>query len=171
MNEQEEGQEEMVDNEKSDDFPCKSKGMEWRVSLSILGGVGWLVFLLLWLFFYASEYNGYQNIAIILISILIICAVLGVPWAMWGLKNRKKMEKEMIQSKGFKWRMWLSGIVALGLLIVLIVWFYVYAIDYSIYQNIAIFIVLLLIMGGIEGAMWAPWGMRQEKKHKEEKEE
>jgi hypothetical protein len=35
----------------------ETKGMGWRVSLSILVGVGWLVFLLLWFFFYADVYN------------------------------------------------------------------------------------------------------------------
>ena len=35
----------------------ETKGMGWRVSLSILVGVGWLVFLLIWFFFYAGTYT------------------------------------------------------------------------------------------------------------------
>ena len=38
-----------------------TKGFGWRVSLSILMGVGWLVFLIIWLFFYAGGYNIYQR--------------------------------------------------------------------------------------------------------------
>jgi len=34
----------------------KGKGFAWSVSLSILVGVGWLVFLVIWLLFYAKEY-------------------------------------------------------------------------------------------------------------------
>lgn len=42
--------------EKCEDM-METKGMGWRVSLSILVGVGWLVFVLLWFFFYADTYN------------------------------------------------------------------------------------------------------------------
>ena len=55
----------------------KTKGFGWRISLSIIVGVGWLIFLILWLFFYASGFNIYQNIAIFIVSILIVGGVLG----------------------------------------------------------------------------------------------
>jgi hypothetical protein len=42
----------------------------------------------------------------------------------------------------------------------LIYWFWYQASIFDIYQNIAIFIVAILIMGGIMGAVWAPWGMK-----------
>ena len=45
-------------------------------------------------------------------------------------------------------------------LVFLILWFFFYADRYSIYQNIAVFIASVLIVGGILGAAWAPWGMR-----------
>jgi fatty acid desaturase len=66
--------------------PEKTPGFAWRVSLSIIVGIGWLVFLILWFFFYATDYTIYQNIAIILVSILIMCAILGASWASWGIK-------------------------------------------------------------------------------------
>ena len=68
--------------------------MRWRVSLSIIMGVGWLVFLILWLAFYASDFNIYQNIAIVLSSILIVGAVLGASWASWGMKHNRKFKKK-----------------------------------------------------------------------------
>lgn len=55
--------------------------MGWRVSLSVLTDGGWLVFLLVWLIFYASDYSGYQNVAVLLLSLLVMTGLLGVPWA------------------------------------------------------------------------------------------
>jgi hypothetical protein len=49
-------------------------------------GVGWLVFLILWLAFAAPGFTLYQNLAIIVVSILIVGAVLGAAWASWGIK-------------------------------------------------------------------------------------
>lgn len=78
----------------------KTKGFGWRISLSIIVGVGWLIFLILWLFFYASGFNIYQNIAIFIVSILIVGGVLGASWAPWGMRyghkfdENKTMEKE-----------------------------------------------------------------------------
>ncbi len=55
-----------------DEEITENPGFAWRVSLSILVGVGWLVFLILWITFYASEFTALENIAIILVSILIV---------------------------------------------------------------------------------------------------
>jgi hypothetical protein len=63
--------------------PEKTPGFAWRVSLSIIVGIGWFVFLILWFAFYASDYTVYQNIASILVSILIMGAILGASWASW----------------------------------------------------------------------------------------
>ena len=73
--------------------PEETPGFAWRVSLSIIMGVGWLVFLILWLTFYASAFTVYENIAIFLVSILIVGAVLGASWASWGIKYGRKFGK------------------------------------------------------------------------------
>ena len=52
-------------------------GFAWRVSLSIIAGLGWLGFVILWLFFYASGFSIFQNLAIVLVSVLLLGAVLG----------------------------------------------------------------------------------------------
>ena len=43
-------------SDETHDMIHEKKGLAWRVSLSILVGVGWLVFLVVWLFFYAKKY-------------------------------------------------------------------------------------------------------------------
>jgi hypothetical protein len=147
----------------------KKEGLGWRVSLSIIVGVSWLVFVILWLFFYAGEYSWEKNFAIVLLSILVIIGILGIPWTIWGMKHRKKHEIEMCQTKGFKWRIILSCTLAFILIIFLIYWFWFLAEPYSVYQNIAIFIVAILIIGGVVGASWAPWGIKHGHKFEEEK--
>ena len=152
-------------SDESHDMINETKGLAWKVSLSILVGVGWLVFLVVWLFFYAKKYAWEQNVAIFLMSLLILIGFLGVPWAYWALKKQTSGEKEMWKIKGFRWRVMVSIIVALGVIIFLIYWFWALAEPYDVYQNLAIFIVSFLIAGGILGAMWAPWGMTHGPEH------
>ena len=62
---------------------------------------------------------------------------------------------EMMKISGFKWRIWISIIIPILTIIGLIYWFFFLAGDYTWYQNIAVFIVILLIMGGILGVIWS----------------
>ena len=138
----------------------------WKVSLSIGTGIGWLIFLIVWLAFFAGDYTIYQNFAIVLISILVMFIILGGSWASWGLKNIPKEGKEMMKTSGFVGRIVVSIIVPLALFIFWIIWFFFYAEGFNIYQNIAIFLVSILAVGGILGGMWAPWGMKHDKDFK-----
>ena len=76
------------------------RGFGWRVSLSILVSIGWLAFLVIWLFFYAGNYSIYQNIAVFLASILVIAAVMGAAWASWGIKQKHGWEYCMEEGSG-----------------------------------------------------------------------
>jgi hypothetical protein len=58
----------------------EKKGLGARFAVSIISIVGWIIFLILWLFFYASNYDIYQNIAIIIISLLILGLIKGIVW-------------------------------------------------------------------------------------------
>jgi hypothetical protein len=64
----------------------KAPGPGWRVPLSAVMGVGWLIFVVIWLFFFASGFSFLQNLAIIIVSLLIMGAVLGAAWAPWAIK-------------------------------------------------------------------------------------
>lgn len=69
-------------------------GYGWRVALSIVMGIGFVAFFILWFGFLGVGYTAYQNIAVLLISILIVAAVLGVAWAPWGIKYARKYKKK-----------------------------------------------------------------------------
>jgi hypothetical protein len=138
----------------------ETEGLAWRISLSILVAVGWLVFLLIWLFFYANQYPWEKNLAVILLSLLVLIGIVGGPWAYWAFKKQTPPEKTMWRQKGFQWRFWTSLLIGLALICFLIYWFWTYAAPYDVYQNFAIFIITLLIAAGLTAAMWVPWGMK-----------
>jgi MFS family permease len=149
-------------------FPQKGKKQSpgWAISLTILIGVGWLVFLLLWLFFYGYPRQEWEkNVAIILLSVLVLAGSLGTPWGIWALKNQTAQDKKLWESKGFKSRIAVSIIFGFAVFLFLIYWFWYLAQPYSLFQNVVIFIVAFLIVGGILGALWAPWGMRHSSDH------
>ena len=128
-----------------------------RIQLSIVCSVGWLVFLILWLAFFASNYTVYQNLAIVIASILMVFLLLGGVWALWGLRMVPKEGWEMIKLSGFKWRLIVSILLPFITMFFLVYWFYFQADLYTIYQNIAVFLVSFIIMGGILGLIWSRW--------------
>ena len=108
----------------------------WRVSFSIIIGVAWLAFVIIWLAFFAGSenfgFNGYQNFAIILASILVVMSLLGESWASWGKKHIPKESKEIMKTFGFKWRIQSSIIIPFLSIIFLIIWFFFYAINFNL---------------------------------------
>jgi len=65
-----------------------------RIVLSIVLASTWLIFLILWLFFFATNYNIYQNIAIFLISVILEGTLQAVTWIPWGIKQEAKSNKK-----------------------------------------------------------------------------
>ena len=64
------------------------------------------------------------------------------------------------RTEGMGWRVGVSIITFFGSMIASILWLFFYAGTFSIYQNIAVIVVILLAFSAIMGATWAPWGMR-----------
>ncbi len=124
----------------------------WRPAFSILTGVGWLSFIIIWLFFYAGNYNIYQNIAVFIISLIVLAFLNGLVWAIWGLRYAPKGWLRMAG-----WRGMVSMVTLLAWLIFLIAWLLIYAADFNVYQNIAVIFVSILIVGGINAAIWSTW--------------
>jgi hypothetical protein len=67
-------------------------GLASRVAVSIVVVVGWLVFLVIFLGFYAQGIHVYRILAIILASILVVGAILAPMWTYWGMKYGWKWE-------------------------------------------------------------------------------
>jgi hypothetical protein len=135
-------------------------GFGWRVAVSILMAIGWLSFLILWLFFYAGRYDIFQNLAILIVSVLVGVGVLAAMWAPWGMRMAKATGAEHHWRSGRPVLMTVVSIVScVGWLVFLIVWLFFYAGDYTGYQNLAVLILSLLVVGIVNGGGWALWRM------------
>ena len=132
----------------------RTQGFAWRVGLSILVVFGWLAFVIIWLFFYAGDYDVWQNIAILLVSIIVGIGILAAAWASWGIRYASKFEGKGAECAKPKGAQILNAIAGVGWLVFLVIWLYFYAGDYSGYQNLAIFITSLLVLGAVTGSVW-----------------
>lgn len=132
----------------------RTPGFAWRVGLSILVVFGWLAFVVIWLFFYADDYDVFQNIAIFLVSIIVGIGILAAAWATWGIRYASRFGKYGAECSKPKGTWILNAIAGLGWLIFLIIWLYFYAGDYSGYRNLAILITSLLVLGAVTSSTW-----------------
>ena len=69
------------------EHPRMPEGMGWRVAVTIVALIGGTIAAILWLFFYAGSYNAYQNIAVIVVTILAFIGIAGAVWAPWGMRQ------------------------------------------------------------------------------------
>jgi len=58
-----------------------------RIYASIAVAFGWLLFLALWLFYYAMSFSILQNIGIFLVSLVVAGVLLILLWLPWALKH------------------------------------------------------------------------------------
>ncbi len=75
--------------------------------------------------------------------------------------NSKLSQHEIPRAEGLGWRVGVSIITFFGSMIATIVWLFFYASNFTVYQNIALVVVILMAFIAIMGATWAPWGIRQ----------
>jgi hypothetical protein len=124
-----------------------------KAAVSIVVGVGWLIFLILFLVFYAEGFSIYENFAIILASILVTGAIRGPAWAYWGIKIGRTWEKP----PGLASRVAVSTVVGCGLPIFLILFLVFYTEGFSVYENLAIVLTSILVVCVILCPMWVYW--------------
>ena len=136
--------------------PRKTKGFGWRVSTSIITAVGWLSFVIIWLFFFADKYSIYQNIGMVIVSLIVFIGINGAVWGTWAMRMAPK------DAMGpWRLRAIASFVTGAAWVAFLLIWLLSYADSYSIYQNIAVLFVSVLVLGGINGVLWnkhsRPW--------------
>ncbi len=59
-------------------------GARWRVLLSVLGPITWLVFTLLYVGFWATGFSLFQDIIVLLVSVLLLGGVMAGAWITSG---------------------------------------------------------------------------------------
>jgi hypothetical protein len=140
-----------------DDVPMEVKDAGWRMPASVLIGVGWLVFVIIWLFFYASGYSIWKNLGVLFASLVIVISLEAALWIGFGMRMGQARSAEgraWMAYGNMRWRAALSIAVALGWAVFFIIWLLVYADSYSGYQNLAVILVSLLIAGGLTAVTW-----------------
>jgi len=135
-----------------------------RVAVSIAVFLGWLIFFVTFLAFYAGSFTVYQNLAIILVSIFIGVAILAPMWAIWGMKYGRRYSEEWRPRQKRRSMLKTVGLMFWLLFVVLYLWFY--SGNYSIYQNLAVIIVSYLIYFAITIPLrfreWGHWRRPEE---------
>ncbi|NHI90039.1 MAG: hypothetical protein EAX87_11000 [Candidatus Thorarchaeota archaeon] len=137
--------------------PSAGEGRGSRVSA--LGGIGWLTFMVLWLPFandFALIYpiNGYQNMAIILASFLLMLLVVTFPWRSEISIGIDATPGVSIRAKGS-----LAGFLLY--LVFLVIWMWAFASGFSANQNVATILVSFAIFAAIMVGAWLPWSRRR----------
>lgn len=104
-----------------------------------LSGVllGWFGFLIIWLWFYAGFYTMNQNIAIVILSLIVaLVIIVGV---LRSALNRSDDGPDT----------WAPFVIFIFWLLFLSLWFWMFAGDFNDYQNFGIFILSMLVVAGI----------------------
>lgn len=57
-----------------------------RVAATVIIGVGWLAFIVLYLAFFAGGFDFWQKLAILIASGTIACGIVALMWIKWMLK-------------------------------------------------------------------------------------
>lgn len=132
------------------------KDLMWRVILTIVSIFGWLIFVVIWLFFLTSGMGLAQNLAVFLVSLLLLSAVLTLTWVTWVMKRPPMVQ----QAPGYppvirttKWKVALNGIAVISWLTFMVIWLFFFANDFSLYQNFGAVLASLLIIGGVTWAI------------------
>lgn len=125
-----------------------TKGFGWRSAASVLTGVLWLSFIIIWLFFFAGDYSVWENLGVLLLSVVVLAGVNATFWASLGLRMARDCEAVPW------WRVAATCLLALGAVAFAVVWLMVLADGYNVYQNLAVLFVNMLICGGLCGVIW-----------------
>jgi membrane protein YdbS with pleckstrin-like domain len=73
------------------------------------------------------------------------------------MKGSFDMDKKPVP----KGRLYVSIMIPLIWLLFLAFWLFYYATNYSIIQNIGVFLASIVIVAILEVIIWVPWGMKQ----------
>jgi hypothetical protein len=78
-----------------------------------------------------------------------------------SMSSTSELDRGPMRSEGMGWRVGVSIVTFFGAMISVIIWLFFYAGTFSVYQNLAVVVVILLAFVAVMGATWASWGMRQ----------
>jgi ABC-type transporter Mla maintaining outer membrane lipid asymmetry permease subunit MlaE len=63
------------------------------IVVSILAGIAWAIFILIHTLFWSDMFNTFQNIVITIVSFIVVGALVGLMWVVWGFRVTKREMK------------------------------------------------------------------------------
>ncbi len=57
------------------------------IVVTIVAGICWAIFMLLHILFWSSDFDLFQNIVIILLSLVLVGGVIGLMWVVWVFRH------------------------------------------------------------------------------------
>jgi len=57
------------------------------IVISIIVGICWAIVMLLYVLFWSSAFDFFQNIVIILLSLVVVGGLLGLMWVVWAFRS------------------------------------------------------------------------------------
>ena len=107
---------------------------------TIMSFIAWMAFTIVWLFFFASGFGIFENVAVVFVAFLIIGALNAILW--------------IPSHEG--WRTKTSALSGVAWLVFLIIWIVFFAIGFGFYENIGIGLASLLVVGLLNAMIHIP---------------
>jgi hypothetical protein len=136
------------------------RGIAWRLAASLLIGVLWFAFLMVWLFFLSSDFSFYENLAVILLSGVAALGSLMALWLIYGLSLARQVRgiRPGWASEEGRW----FGKIGVGSLVVwaswfgfLNIWLYFFADGYEAIENVAAIVASMIVAGVLSAGLWS----------------
>ena len=124
------------------------RGAAWRIGASILTVTTWLSIGILWLFFKADDYSFWENLGLLIMSVLVLAATNFAIWVGFGMRYIPSRMKGRSAA-----RTTAKAVTAIAWVSVLAYYLYTYAGSFTIYQNLAIFLAMIAIGGGVSAVL------------------
>jgi hypothetical protein len=137
----------------------RPRGVMWRTVVTVIAGLGWLVWLLLWWAFWSDDYTIAQKFAVSIMSLMVAGGIAGAIWIPFSMRYGD--DKDQWREPGFTWRIMVSMAVFIGLAIFVVYMLFFPWSGFDWCQSIVIIIVILIVGAAMMAPLWIRWGRRK----------
>ena len=135
-------------------------GTMWRTAVTVVLGLGWFVWILVWWAFWSEDYKVAQRFAVALMSFLVLAAAAAAMWVPYSMRWAPEEDKEEWRRKGFAWRVVASTAVFAALAAFLVYALFLPWRDFSLCQSLVVIIVVVIAGAVVMSPMWMRWGAK-----------
>ncbi len=124
------------------------RGAAWRIGASILSVTVWLSIGIFWLFFKADDYSIWENAGLLIMSVLVLAATNFAIWVGFGMQYIPGRMRGRSAA-----RTTAKVAAAIAWVSVFAYYLYSYAGSFTVYQNLAVFLVMIAVGGGVSAVL------------------